>query len=175
MNDRSLLRIVFGLTGAVLLLVILLKLNVQQSTEVPESLKVLPAFNAFLNGTCSVLLIVSLIMIRKKNIKAHKALNLTAFMLSTVFLLSYVTFHFFVPDTAYPKDAPMRGFYLFILLTHIVLAAVALPLVLYSFYRGLKGQTERHKKISRWTYPIWLYVTITGVVVYFMISPYYNF
>lgn len=175
MSDKNALRLIFGLTFLVLALVILLKLNVQKSGEIPPILTSLPLLNAILNGTCSVLLVASFLSIRKKNIRLHKTLNMTAFVLSTVFLLSYVTFHFFVPDTTFPKDNPTRPFYLFILLTHILLAVLALPLVLFSFYRGLSGQTERHKKISRWTMPIWLYVTITGVIVYVMISPYYAF
>lgn len=175
MNDKTALRFIFGLTIVVLLLVVLLKLNVQQSNEIPEGLKFLPLMNAIINGTCSVLLVSSFIMIRRKNVKVHKALNITAFVLSAIFLLSYVVFHFFVPDTSYPKDNPMRPFYLFILLTHILLAGIALPFILFSFYRGLSSQTEKHKKISRWTFPIWLYVTVTGVIVYLMISPYYTF
>ena len=105
----------------------------------------------------------------------HKKLNITACALSTVFLLSYVTFHSFGVETKFPVDNPMRPVYLTILITHIILAAVVLPLVLLSLYRGLTNQVSSHKKITRWSYPIWLYVTITGVVVYLMISPYYQF
>jgi putative membrane protein len=175
MSDKAALRFIFGLTIIVFLIIILLKLNIQQSGEIPEGLTFLPLMNAVINGTCSILLISSFIMIRRKNVKAHKALNMTAFVLSVIFLLSYVLFHFYVPDTTFPKDNPSRPFYLVILLTHILLAGLAMPFVLFSFYRGLSNQTEKHRKISRWTFPIWLYVTITGVVVYVMISPYYNF
>lgn len=175
MSDKAALRFIFGLSVIVLLIVVVLKMNIQQSTEIPAGLQFLPLMNAIINGTCSVLLVTSFIMIRRKNVKAHKALNITAFVLSVIFLLSYVLFHFFVPDTTFPKDNPSRPFYLFILLTHILLAGLAMPLVLFSFYRGLTRQTEKHKKISRWTFPIWLYVTVTGVIVYIMISPYYSF
>lgn len=149
----------------------------------------LPMLNAILNGTCSVLLIFSLWAIRKRNIGLHKKLNLTAFVLSALFLVSYVTAHYFVPDTKYgdldhdgvmsiTESAAVSGIkpvYLIILLTHIFLAIVVLPMVLLSFYYGLTDQREKHKKLTRFSYPIWLYVTVTGVVVYLMISPYYSY
>lgn len=175
MSDKAALRFIFGLTFIVLLVIVLLKMNFQQADEIPAGLQFLPLMNAIINGTCSVLLVTSFIMIKRKNVKVHKALNITAFVLSVIFLLSYVVFHFYVPDTTFPKDNPSRPVYLFILLTHILLAGLAMPFVLFSFYRGLTNQTEKHRKISRWTFPIWLYVTITGVIVYVMISPYYTF
>lgn len=155
----------------------------------PNFIYKLPALNAFLNGTCSVLLLFSLWAIKKKNIQLHKKLNLTAFALSTLFLLSYVTAHYFIPDTKYGdvdhdgimsalESAAVSGIkplYVVILLTHIFLAIVVLPMVLLSFYYGLTDQREKHKKLTRFSYPIWLYVTITGVVVYLMVSPYYNY
>jgi putative membrane protein len=114
-------------------------------------------------------------MIRKKRVDWHKRLNISAFLLSCLFLVSYIVFHAFGVETRFPADNPLRPFYLFVLLTHIVLAAVVLPLVLLSFYRGLTGQIEAHKKLTRWSMPIWLYVTISGVVVYLLISPHYTF
>lgn len=105
----------------------------------------------------------------------HKKLNITACVISTVFLLSYVAFHAFGVETRFPADNPLRPLYLTILISHIILAAFVLPLVLLSLYRGLTNQISSHKKITRWAYPIWLYVTTTGVIVYLMISPYYKF
>src|SRR5205807_2306743 len=112
-------------------------------------------------------------------ILAHKKLNIITFILSSVFLLSYITYHWLAQETRYP-DGPLRSTYLIILISHIILAALVLPLVLLSFYFGLKTQQPggeryvyKHKKLVRWSFPIWLYVTITGVVVYVMISPYY--
>jgi putative membrane protein len=131
--------------------------------------------NAVLNGTTTILLLVSLWFIKKKDVAMHKKLNLAACVLSTVFLLSYVLFHAFGVETRFPAEHPMRPMYLTILSTHIVLAAIVLPLVLLSLYRGLVNQVSLHRKIVRWSYPIWLYVTITGVIVYLMISPYYKF
>jgi putative membrane protein len=155
----------------------------------PNFIYKLPTLNAILNGSCSVLLILSLFAIKKKNITLHKKLNLTAFVLSSLFLISYVTAHYFIPDTKY-GDADHNGVlsateslavsnikpvYVIILLSHIFLAIVVLPMVLISFYYGLTDQREKHKKLTRFSYPIWLYVTITGVVVYLMISKYYNY
>jgi putative membrane protein len=132
---------------------------------------------------------VSLWAIKNRNIELHKKLNLTTFILSALFLISYVTAHYFIPDTIYGDInhdhlldeseqnavSGIRTIYLTILLSHILLAVIVLPLVLLSFYYALKDDRVKHKKITRFSYPIWLYVTITGVVVYVMISPYYNY
>ena len=153
---------------------------------VPETIPAfvfqLPKLNALINGTCSLLLLVSLYMIKQKKIALHKKLNIINFCLSSLFLLSYITYHWMSKETTYPLESPLRTPYLVILISHIVLAAFVLPLILLSFYYGLKSQLPdgqkyiiKHKKLTRWSFPIWLYVTITGVVVYFMISPYYTF
>ncbi|MBS1636093.1 MAG: DUF420 domain-containing protein [Bacteroidetes bacterium] len=189
-NDKIVFRIVTAATVLVCVLVVLLNMKI---FPVPDSFPAfiykLPMLNAFINGTCSVLLLVSLWAIKRGNIALHKKLNLTAFFLSVIFLLSYVTAHYFIPDTMYgdldhnhvmsdDEKALVSGikpFYLTILLSHIILAAVVLPLVLLSFYFGLKDDRVKHRRITRYSYPIWLYVTVTGVIVYMMISPYYNY
>ena len=135
----------------------------------------LPLLNAMINGTCAVLLLLSLKAILAKNVQRHKKINLITFVLSTIFLLSYVTYHWLAEETKYPMDNPMRPLYLGILISHIILAAIVLPMILLSFWYGLSNQVVKHRKLVRFTFPIWLYVTITGVVVYLMISPYYNF
>lgn len=125
----------------------------------------------------------------KRNIELHKKLNLTAFLLSSLFLISYVTAHYFIPDTKFgdvdhngildemelAAVSGIRPVYLVILLSHILLAVIVLPMILLSFYFALKDDRVKHKKITRFSYPIWLYVTLTGVVVYALISPYYNY
>jgi putative membrane protein len=155
----------------------------------PAFIYKLPALNAFLNGTCSLLLLVSLWAIKQRKIELHKKLNLSAFFLSALFLISYVTAHYFIPDTKFgdinhdgimsadeqSAVSGIKAIYLIILLTHIFLAIVVLPMVLISFFYGLTDQREKHKKLTRFSYPIWLYVTVSGVVVYLMISPYYNY
>lgn len=175
MNDKLVFRIVMAISIVVFLAVVVLNKKILPVPEtIPDFVYQLPKLNAFINGTCSILLLVSLYMIKQKNIEAHKRLNIFTFILSSLFLVSYITYHWLAQETSFPKDNPMRPLYLVILLSHIVLAALVLPLILLSFHKGLQMQVEKHKKLVRWSYPIWLYVTVTGVVVYLMISPYYT-
>ncbi len=182
MNDKSVFRLVMGISIFVFVAVVILNKKILPVPEaIPDFVYKLPKLNAFLNGTCTLLLLLSLYMIKQKNIATHKKLNILAFVLSSVFLVSYITYHWMAQETAYPLDSPMRATYLIILISHIILAALVLPLILLSFYYGLKSQQvngkiyiNKHRKITRWSYPIWLYVTITGVVVYVMISPFYT-
>ena len=172
MNDKQFFTL--SIVVSVVVFAVVVVLNVLPKPDfVPDFVRHLPLLNACINGTCSLLLLASLYFIRRKNIAAHKKINLTAFLLSSVFLVSYILYHYFSIEVKFPADNPIRPLYLIILLTHILCASLILPFILMSFYRGLNMQVEKHKKIVRWTYPIWLYVTITGVVVYLMISPYY--
>lgn len=187
-SDKAILRSIYIVSALVFAIVVVL-FNLPKAETVPGFVKYLPKLNAIINGICSLLLIVSLLAIRKKNITLHKRLNITTFALSTIFLLSYVLFHSFGIETKYGDvdhngvvDAAekaaaggTRMVYFVILITHIILAAGVLPLVLLSFYRGLTNKIELHRKLVRWSFPIWLYVTVSGVIVYLMISPYYNF
>lgn len=173
-NEKKILRLIFILSGVIFLAVVVLGM-LPRADHIPAFVPFLPKLNAIINATCSLLLIVSLYSIKNKNVVRHKKLNLLAFVLSSIFLLSYVTFHSFGVETKFPADNPLRPLYLTILISHIILAAIVLPLVLLSFYYGLTNKVTTHRKIAKWSFPIWLYVTITGVVVYLMISPYYNF
>ncbi len=130
--------------------------------------------NAFINGTVAITLLSALIVIKRKNYRLHKRLMLVSILLSVVFLISYIAHHALAGNTIYPKDAPLRGLYFFILATHIFLAAVILPFILFTAYRALISEFPKHKKLARITWPIWFYVAVTGVIVYVMISPYYN-
>lgn len=174
MNDKRVFQIIMGLSVVVFAVVVVLY-ALPKADHIPEWATYLPTLNASLNGTCSVLLMVSLWAIKNKKVSLHKQLNITTFALSSLFLVSYIIFHAFGVETKFPADNPMRPIYLFILLTHIILAAIVLPMVLVSFYFGLTGKVEKHRKVSKFTFPVWLYVTVTGVVVYLMISPYYQF
>ncbi len=189
-NERSIKGVIWITTVVICLAVTVLQMHIFPVPDtIPSFIFKLPLVNAILNGTCSVLLIFSLLAIKKRNIPLHRKLNLTAFLLSSLFLVCYVTAHYFIPDTRYgdvdhngildtAESAAVSGikpFYLVILLSHIFLAVIVFPMVLLSFYYGLTDQREKHKKLTRFSYPIWLYVTITGVVVYLMISPYYNY
>ena len=190
MNDKVIFRVVAALSIFVFLVVVILNRKVIPApATLPSFTYFLPRFNAMINGTCSLLLLLSLYFIKRKNIRMHKRINLLTFFLSSAFLVSYILFHYLAPETRYGdlnhdgalssteiSDAGnTRYVYYVILISHIVLAAAVLPLVLLSFYRGLQLQVEKHKKLVKWSYPIWLYVTLTGVVVYLMISPYYKF
>ncbi len=189
MNDKVIFRLITFVSIFVFLVVVLLNRKIIPVTiETPENIYFLPKLNAIINGTCTVLLLCSFYYIKKGNIAMHKRINLFAFFLSSLFLISYITFHYFAPETKYgdlnrngilePEEivaaGNLRYVYYVILITHIILAAGVLPLILLSFYRGLQMQVEKHRKLVRYSFPVWLYVTITGVVVYLMISPYYK-
>lgn len=174
MNNKKIFRFIIALSITVFGVVVVLY-NLPKAEVVPGFVKYLPTLNACINATCTVLLLFSYYCIRNKKIGIHKKLNIATFVLSALFLVSYILFHSFGIETKFPADNPLRPFYLFILLTHILLAAVVLPLVLVSFYFGLTGQIEKHRKTTRFSFPIWLYVTSSGVIVYLLISPYYNF
>jgi putative membrane protein len=175
-NEKLTFRIIVALSIVVFIVVVMLnKKVITPPTEIPSIVYKLPALNAIINALCSILLVASFVMIKKKKIAIHKKINLTTFVLSALFLVSYITYHFYMKETSYGGDGLMKSLYYFILITHIVLAAVVLPMVLMSFYYGLYNKVEKHRKLVRFAFPIWLYVTITGVLVYLMISPYYPF
>ena len=176
LSDKFIFRFVTGISIFVLLVVIILNRKVIPVTiETPSFVFFLPKLNAFINGTCSILLISSLYFIKKKDIQTHKRINIITFVFSSLFLVSYILFHYFVKETHFGGEGAIKMIYYFILVTHIVLAAGVLPLILLSFHRGLQMDIVRHRKLVKWAFPIWLYVTVTGVVVYLMISPYYQF
>lgn len=130
---------------------------------------ILPTVNAFLNGTSAVLLVIAYVMIRQQKREAHKKAMLGAFATSAIFLISYVTYHFKAGITTFPHEGDLKTLYLTILFTHTVLAVTVPFLAVISMRRGLAGKFPAHKAIARWTLPIWLYVSVTGVVVYLML------
>lgn len=175
-KEKFIFRIIVVLSSVVFLLVLILDSKILPRPQpMPSFAKYLPLLNAIINGSCAILLLLSLKAILAKNVQRHKKINVLTFVLSTIFLLSYVTYHWLSEETKYPLDNPLRPLYLAILISHIILAAIVLPMILLSFWYGLSNQVSKHRKLVRFTFPIWLYVTITGVVVYLMISPYYNF
>ncbi|MDB4897352.1 MAG: hypothetical protein JWN15_3614 [Firmicutes bacterium] len=133
----------------------------------------LPMLNAVLNSLTFIFLLSALAAIKRRDIQTHRRFILSAFTSTTLFLLSYVTYHALAASTKYGGAGPMRSLYFFFLITHIVLAVVIVPLALFSLVSGLSMQTARHRKFVRWTMPLWLYVSATGVVVYLMIRPFY--
>lgn len=137
------------------------------------SLSFLPPIYATINGITAVILLIALKAIKSKNIKLHQNLMKTAISLSLVFLLMYVAYHMTSDSTSYGGEGFIRYVYFFILISHIILSIGIIPMVLFTYVRAYTKQFEDHKKIARYTFPIWLYVAVTGVIVYFMISPYY--
>lgn len=134
----------------------------------------LPPIYATLNGITALLLITSFWAIKNKRRPLHEALNKTCIGLSSAFLLMYVAYHLTTEATPYGGQGVMRTVYFLVLISHIGLSVVVIPFVLFTFSRALAGNFERHKRIAKFTLPLWLYVAVTGVVVYLMISPYYR-
>lgn len=129
----------------------------------------LPALNALLNGLSATALLIGFTFIRAGRLAAHRAAMITAFAFSTLFLAGYILHHALHGDVRYPVHAAFRTPYLWLLASHIILAVVALPLVLATFFFSLSGRFPQHRKIARWTFPLWLYVSVTGVVTYVML------
>ena len=130
----------------------------------------LPTLNASLNATATVLLVVGFVFIRRKNIKAHKTCMISAAIVSLLFLISYVTYHNLHGFTRYAGQGAIRVVYFSILIPHTILAMIAVtPLALITLWLALRGRFEKHRKVARWTLPIWLFVSVTGVIIYFML------
>lgn len=129
----------------------------------------LPGLNAVLNGLSATAILIGYTFIRARRIAAHRASMMTAFAFSTLFLIGYIAHHALHGDVRYPLHAAFRTFYLWLLASHIILATVALPLVLATFFFSLSGRIPQHRKIARWTFPVWLYVSVTGVITYVML------
>ena len=129
----------------------------------------LPALNAALNATAGVLLVIGYVLIRQRRFRAHRAVMLAAFGVSTLFLVSYLVYHANVGSRPFTGQGPIRTVYFTILITHIILASAIVPLALITLTRGLRERFDRHVAIARWTLPIWLYVSVTGVIVYWML------
>lgn len=180
-NDRRAVPIIVILSIAIPVVVATL-LALPGAGDVGLDLGIFPKLNAVLNATVSVLLVWGFLVIkqyqRTRNaglIQRHMRIQLGAFGLSALFLVSYVIYHALSADQAtFGGEGWIRPVYFTILITHIVLAALILPLILFTLYRGLSGEYDRHRKLARWTFPLWLYVSVTGVAVYVMMAPYYG-
>ena len=138
-----------------------------------KSLSFLPPIYAAVNGYTAIILLVALWAIKNRKINLHEQMMKTAIGLSLAFLIMYVAYHLTSDPTPFGGEGPIKTVYYIILISHIVLSVAIIPLVLISFVRGISQQFTQHRKIARITFPIWLYVTVTGVIVYYMISPYY--
>ena len=176
------------ITFSIIVFVAVVLLNrVKLEVDLGFDVHLFALINAMLNSTVAILLIAALVAVKKKHYEIHKRIMLTAMTLSVLFLISYVCHHLFAGDTVYgdldqdgvlsdlerSEAGSMRKIYIIVLLTHIPLAGLILPFILFTAYRGLTADWLRHKKLARITWPVWLYVALSGVAVYWMISPYY--
>jgi uncharacterized membrane protein YozB (DUF420 family) len=133
----------------------------------------LPAVNATLNGSSAILLAAGFICIKRKKVAAHRACMIAAFSTSVLFLIFYLTYHYVAGITRFQNPPEFRPYYLALLATHTILAVVIVPLILVTLHRALKERFEMHKKIARWTWPLWMYVSVTGVAVYLILYQIY--
>ncbi len=186
---KTLNRVAWVLTGVVLLLVGLMR-RPQFKIQLPEGVDLgfLPPFHSLMNALTAVALIMALVYIKKKDVKKHQRAVYVALGFSTLFLLSYVAYHFTSSEVIYGDingdkelDAAelaevgiMRTIYLMLLLLHIISAAVIFPFILFTFIRAYTGQIEAHRKMAKWVFPVWLFVAISGPVCYLMLMPYYQ-
>ena len=185
-NDPKAKLFIYAVSIIVFAAVVILS-KVKLSTDLPFNPHVFATVNAVINSLVAVLLLSGLITVKQKKYALHKKIMLTAIVLSVLFLLSYIAHHLLTDDTKFgdvnhdgivsliEKSGVenVRKIYYLILLTHIPLAGIILPFILFTAYRALIGEYEQHKKLTRITWPIWFYVAVTGVIVYLMISPYY--
>jgi len=133
----------------------------------------LPAVHSSLNAVAAVLLVMALVFVKQKKIEAHKKTMFAAVIASALFLLSYVLYHFTTPETNYCGEGSIRIVYFVLLISHIILAGVILPFILFTLIRGYTNQIEKHRKMAKWVFPLWLYVAVTGPVLYLMLRPCY--
>jgi len=173
LSERTLAWTVYGLSAVVCLLVLVLIVSPQMLVFEGLNVSRLPALHATLNAICALLLTTGLFFIRRRNIPAHRTSMSAAFILSCVFLISYVIYHSQATSVPFGGQGWIRPVYFSILISHIVLAPVVLPLALYAVARAFRGEIGKHRRVVRWTLPVWLYVTVTGVLVYLFMTPYY--
>lgn len=172
-SDKKIIPIIIGLSIVVPILVIILMNLPTRYNLLGLDVGTFPFFHAVINGLTAVLLYVGYTFIKQKKKAAHRAVMITAFGLSVLFLVSYVISKISNDPVPFGGDGLLKYIYFFILITHIALSGIIIPLVLLTMYRGLTGEYKKHKKIARWTFPIWMYVAITGVLVYLFMLPYY--
>lgn len=177
-----------GIVSFVVFAAVVLLSRIKLEVDLGFNVHAFATFNAIVNSMVTVLLVAGLITARRRNLLLHKKIMLTAMVLSVLFLLSYICHHLFAGDTKFgdldhngivteaekAQAGGLRTFYYIILITHIPLAGIVLPFILFTAYRALIGEYPKHRKLARITWPIWFYVAFTGVLVYLLISPYYN-
>jgi len=186
-NDR-LANWLIGIFSVVVFIVVVVLGKFKLEVDLGFDVHIFAAINAFVNATIAVVLVAALVAVKKQRYELHKKLMMGALVLSILFLLSYIAHHLLAGEAKYGDSnhdgivdeaeklaaGAMRMVYLIILITHIILAAIILPFILFTAYRGLTSEFTAHKKLAKITWPLWFYVAVTGPIVYFMISPYYQ-
>ncbi len=187
-RDRSLVRLITVVSVVIPIAVAVLLFMPVKILAGSEWVKFLPHINAVINSLTAILLVSAVIMVKKGNVELHKKLMTSAFILGSLFLISYIIYHATIDSTLFGDTngdglvsedeliavGTMRSIYLIVLLSHILLSIVVVPFVLFAFYYSLTDKIEKHKRIVKFTFPIWLYVSVTGVIAYLFISPYYQ-
>jgi putative membrane protein len=169
MNDRVALSMIGLVSSGVVLAVGFLLVGRHPPMGAAHTVSSLPLVNAWLNGTSALLLTAGYWFIRQRKVTAHKTCMVTAFGVSSGFLVSYVIYHYHAGSKPFGGHGWIRGVYYPLLISHLILAALIVPLALTTLYRAWRGQFARHRRIARWTLPVWLYVSVTGVLVYWML------
>jgi len=172
-NDKKAKLFIYAVSIIVFAAVVILS-KVKLSLDLPFNPHVFATVSAGINSLVAILLVVGLISAKQKKYELHKKIMMTAIVLSVLFLLSYIAHHLLTDETKFGGDGMIKTIYYVILFTHIPLAGIILPFILFTAYRALIGEYDQHKKLTRITWPIWFYVAVTGVIVYLMISPYYG-
>ncbi len=187
-RDRSYVRLITIVSIVIPIAVAVLLFMPVKILAGSEWVKFLPHINAAINSLTAILLVSAVIMVKKGNVELHKKLMTSAFILGSLFLISYIIYHATIDSPVFgdvngdglvseeelEEVGMMRRIYLFVLLSHILLSIVVVPFVLFAFYYSLTDKIEKHRRIVKFTFPIWLYVSLTGVIVYLFISPYYQ-
>ncbi len=172
-NDKKARVLILAVSAVVFIAVVILG-RVKLDVDLGFDEHVFAKLNAIINSTVAVLLLSGLITAKQRRYSTHKNIMLTALSLSLLFLIFYICHHLFAGETKYGGEGSMRYFYYFILGTHIILAGIIMPFILFTAYRALINENARHRKLAKITWPIWFYVAVTGPLVYLMISPYYS-
>jgi putative membrane protein len=171
-NDKA-AYIFIGIVSAVVFIAVTALSKIKLEFDPGFDVHIFAKINAGINSVVSVLLILGLVAIKSKKQELHRLLMMSSMALSVLFLVSYIFHHLLTDPTSFIGEGIIKTIYYFVLITHVFLAAIILPFILFTAYRALTGEYPVHKKLAKYTWPVWLYVSVTGVVVYLMISPYY--
>src|SRR5690625_4737928 len=172
-KNKNYTPIVITLTIIINLLIVLLFFLPKQDRDIPFDITLLPRLNAIFNSFTFIFLLAALFFILRKNVVMHRNFIFAVFTTTALFLITYVTFHYLAPSTSYGGEGILKTIYYVVLISHIALAPIVVALALFSLVWGLTENISKHRKIARWTMPMWLYVSFSGVLVYLLISPYY--